>query len=759
MESTSFDVHTLIESLTLEEKAALCTGATPWQTLAVERLGLPSMTVSDGPHGLRRSADLTTMISHSLPATCFPVAAALAATWDEALLHELGVALAEECIAQGVDILLGPGINIKRSPLCGRNFEYFSEDPLLAGKLSASLIRGIQSKGVGTSLKHYAVNNQESRRFTVSAQIDQRTLHEIYLTGFEIAVKEGQPWTLMCAYNRVNGTFCSEHHYLLTEVLRDQWGFEGFVMSDWGAVRNRVPALAAGLDLQMPGPVPHATQAVIDAVKNGELDEAVLNLSVERLLRIIERAQATPKGDGTFDVNAHHALARKIASESIVLLKNAGDLLPLKGDETIAVIGSAANKPVFQGGGSSHVNATRVDVPLEALRTRAEIRYAMGDGQSVTVNQAQISEAVEAATSADVALLYIALPASIESEGYDRRDLYLTEHQIELIQAVGAAQPKTVVILNNGSALDMRAWIDAVPAVLETWLPGQAGAEAVLDVIYGAVNPSGKLAETFPLRLSDTPSYTNFPGENGVVNYGEGIFVGYRGYDVREQPVLFPFGYGLSYTQFAYSNLRISKTAFTVDESLDVSVDIRNVGERAGKEIVQLYVHDPVSRLQRPPKELKGFAKVALEAGESKTVTLKLDSRAFSYYDPAYGRWLAEAGDFEILVGSSAHDIHLRQTVTMTVGTPLPSILNMESTLGDWLDDPNGHAMVEPMVQMMVGGQEDADMSDALGADMMTFFRDLPLVVMLNFQANALGGVTPESIVENLLTDVQTQPS
>lgn len=749
------EITSLIESLTLEEKAALTTGGTPWQTTPVERLGLPAMTVTDGPHGLRRSTDITSMITGSLPATCFPVAAALASSWDEALLYELGVALGEECVALDVDILLGPGINIKRSPLCGRNFEYFSEDPLLAGKLSASLIRGIQSQGVGTSLKHYAVNNQESRRFTVSAEVDERTLHEIYLTGFEIAVKEGQPWTLMCAYNRVNGTFCSEHRYLLTTVLRDQWGFEGFVMSDWGAVRDRVAAIEGGLDLQMPGPVPHATRALIEAVNNGALDEAVLDQSVDRLLRIIQQAKTTPKGSGTFDVDGHHALARKIASESIVLLKNAGDLLPLSGDETVAVIGGAASTPVYQGGGSSHVNATRVDVPLEHLRERAEVRYAPGDGQSVSVNQPQINEAVEIAQSADVALLYIALPASIESEGYDRRDLQLTPHQVALIQAVAAAQPKTIVILNNGSAIDMRAWIGAVPAVLETWLPGQAGAEAVLDVLYGVVNPSGKLAETFPLRLSDTPSFLNFPGENGVVNYGEGIFVGYRGYEAREHEVLFPFGYGLSYTQFSYSNLHVSRTDFTVDDTLEVTVDVSNVGKRAGKEIVQLYVHDPVSRLQRPPKELKAFAKVALEPGETKTVRFTLNERAFSYYHPAHHRWTAEAGDFEIMVGSSAAAIHLRQTVTMTAGTPIPSLLDMESTLGDWLDDARGREMVEPMVQMMVGSSENETMNDALGTDMTAFFRDLPLVVMLNFQASSLGGATPDGIVKDMLSQVK----
>lgn len=744
------DIRSLIENLTLEEKAALVTGGTPWQTFPVERLGLPAITVADGPHGVRRSEDVTSMITKSLPATAFPVAVALASTWDEALMEELGHALAEEAIAQNVDILLGPGINMKRSPLCGRNFEYFSEDPLLAGKLSAALIRSIQSMGVGTSLKHFAVNNQESRRFTISAEVDERTLHEVYLAGFEIAVKEGQPWTLMCAYNRVNGVYCSEHTELLTTILRDDWGFEGFVMSDWGAVRDRVTALRAGLELQMPGPVPYSTQAVIDAVQNGSLDEAVLDQGVERLLNVIQRALETPKGHGTFDVAGHHALARKIASESIVLLKNAGRLLPLSPDDTVAVIGQAATNPAYQGGGSSHVNAIQVDVPLDKLKGRAEVQYAIGDGRSIEVDQLQISEAVQIAMSADVALLYIALPASIESEGYDRDDLYLTPHQTALIQAVAAAQPKTVVILNNGSAIDMHTWIDSVPAVLETWLPGQAGAEAVLDVLYGVVNPCGKLTETFPLSLSDTPSYLNFPGENGKVRYGEGIFIGYRSYDAREREVLFPFGHGLSFTQFEYSNLRLSQTEFTVNDALTVTVDVTNVGDRGGKEIVQLYVHDVVSRLQRPPKELKAFAKVALEPGETKTVSMTLQDRAFSYYDPAFGRWLAEAGEFEILVGSSSAAIRLRQSVTLSVGTPVPSHLNVESTLGDWLADPRGKAMVEPMAAFLLG---DNGMSDALGTDMSTFFRDLPLTALLGFQAATLSA-SPQQIVAGMLEQV-----
>lgn len=737
----------LIANMTLAEKAALCTGASPWRTVAVERLGLESIVVSDGPHGLRRSVDLDSLITESLPATCFPVASALSASWDVELLYEMGEALAEESIALGVDVILGPGMNIKRSPLCGRNFEYFSEDPVLAGEMASALVNGIQSNGVGTSVKHFAVNNQETRRFTVNAVVDERTLHEIYLAGFEIAVKKSQPWTMMCAYNSVNGDFCAENHTLLTEILRDQWGYEGFVMSDWGAVHERVAAVKAGLELEMPGPSPHRTQAVIDAVNNGELDVTILNQAVERLLTIILRAQETPKGQTTLDIDGHHALARRIASECIVLLKNDKGVLPLKPDLHVAVIGQAAQTPVFQGGGSSHINTTKVDAPLDLLRERAEVQYVVGD-PGMARDQAAIDEAVAVVKGADVAVLFIALPASIESEGYDRPHMQLTEQQVSLIKSVAATNKQTVVVLNNGSALDMRAWIDDVDAVIEAWLPGQAGAGAIVDILYGDVNPSGKVGETFPLKLEDTPAYLSFPGEYNEVRYGEGVFVGYRGYDAMGRDVLFPFGFGLSYTTFAYSNLRVSKSSFGVDDTLEVSVDVTNTGNVAGKEIVQVYVHDAESKLPRPEKELKAFAKVALNAGETRTATLQLSPRAFQYYNPRYHGWIAEAGDFEIRVGRSSADICLTQTVTLSEGTFLPSVLDEQSTVGEWMDDARGRAMVQPLMDMMFGGQE----SDALGIDMNAFFKDLPLTVLLGFGGS--GGASPQDIVQGMLEQV-----
>jgi beta-glucosidase len=735
-------IQALIVQMTLEEKAALCTGASAWTTTPVKRLNLPELLVSDGPHGIRRIADVHALTQKSLPATCFPTASSLAATWDVELLFEMGQTLAAEAIALGVDVILGPGVNMKRSPLCGRNFEYFSEDPYQAGAMAASLIKGIQSRGVGTSLKHYAVNNQEFERFSINAQVDERALREIYLPAFETAVTQSQPWTVMCSYNKINGAYGSEHTQLLTDILKKEWGFEGFVVSDWGAVHDRVAALKAGLDLEMPGPKQTRVNAVIEAVRNGELDEAVLDEAVRRILRITLCAAQTPKG-GSFDAAAHHALARKVAAEGMVLLKNNG-LLPLQTPQHIAVIGRAAQQAHFQGGGSSHINPTQVDIPfneLQKLAENAELSFAAGYPENDSQNQALIDEAVAIAQVADVALLYIALPSFKESEGYDRADLDLTAQQVALIQAVTAVQPHTVVILNNGAPVVMGAWLDGAAAVLEAWMMGQAGGGAIADVLFGRVNPSGKLAETYPHRLPDTPAYLNFPGENGMVRYGEGLFIGYRYYDAKQMPVLFPFGYGLSYTSFAYSNLQVSADSFRDVDGLAVSVDVTNTGAMAGKEIVQLYVHDQASRLIRPVKELKGFAKIALEPGETKTVTLTLDFRAFAYYDPAYRQWIAEDGQFDILVGASATDIRCQATVTLQSTAQLPSILHEESTIRHWFNDPTGKTILQPMfTELTTNGlfSQDESGQDAIGMDTLSFLMDLPLRSFLHFQEGSL---------------------
>ena len=767
------DIKSIISKMTLEEKAALCTGASNWSTTPVERLGIPEMIVSDGPHGVRRVADVRSMGQKSLPATCFPTASCTASTWDVDLIKQMGIALAEECIALNVDVLLGPGVNMKRSPLNGRNFEYFSEDPFLAGELAANFINGIQSKGVGTSLKHYAANNQEFQRFSISAEIDERTLREIYLPAFEKAVKQAQPWTVMCSYNKVNGTFASEHHQLLTEILKEEWGFEGLVVSDWGAVRNRVSALKAGLDWEMPGPQDLRVKAVVEAVRSGDLSESTLDESVRRILRIVFKAKETAKGNDTFDVDAHHELASKIATEGVVLLKNDG-LLPLKDHQHIAVIGRSAETAHFQGGGSSHINPTRVAMPYKELQARAEnaeLTYAEGYPTDNSFQQGMIDDAVKLAQSADVALLYIALPTFKESEGYDRHDLDLTLQQIALIKAVSKAQPKTVVVLNNGAPVAMSEWIDDVSAVLEGWMMGQAGGAALADILFGRVNPSGKLAETFPLKLTDTPSHINWPGGAGKVHYGEGIFIGYRYYDAKEIPVLFPFGHGLSYTTFEYSNAKVSSNNFKDVDGLTISVDVKNTGKLAGKETVQVYVHDQKSDLIRPVKELKGFAKVELQPGETKTVSIHLDFRAFAYYHPEHKQWITEDGGFDILIGASSADIRSRLTTTLQSTLDLPCILDIESTLREWMADRRGrqvlgslYEQIESQVRRLFAGEnrygntksgEQVTEQTVMGMDIMDMMVDMPVVSVLMFQKESLT-MPAEEMVAGLLRQVHS---
>ncbi|HNE68803.1 MAG TPA: glycoside hydrolase family 3 C-terminal domain-containing protein [Anaerolineales bacterium] len=767
------DIKSIISKMTLEEKAAICTGASNWSTTPVERLGIPEMIVSDGPHGVRRVADVRSMGQKSLPATCFPTASCTASTWDVDLIKQMGIALAEECIALNVDVLLGPGVNMKRSPLNGRNFEYFSEDPFLAGELAANFINGIQSKGVGTSLKHYAANNQEFQRFSISAEIDERTLREIYLPAFEKAVKQAQPWTVMCSYNKVNGTFASEHQQLLTEILKEEWGFEGLVVSDWGAVRNRVSALKAGLDWEMPGPQDLRVKAVVEAVRSGDLSEATLDESVRRILRIVFKAKETAKGNGTFDVDAHHELASKIATEGVVLLKNDG-LLPLKDHQHIAVIGRSAETAHFQGGGSSHINPTKVAMPYKELQARAEnaeLTYAEGYPTDNSFQQGMIDDAVKLAQSADVALLYIALPTFKESEGYDRHDLDLTLQQIALIKAVSKAQPKTVVVLNNGAPVAMSEWIDDVSAVLEGWMMGQAGGAALADILFGRVNPSGKLAETFPLKLTDTPSHINWPGGAGKVHYGEGIFIGYRYYDAKEIPVLFPFGHGLSYTTFEYSNAKVSSNNFKDVDGLTVTVDVKNTGNLAGKETVQVYVHDQKSDLIRPVKELKGFAKVELQPGETKTVSIHLDFRAFAYYHPEHKQWITEDGGFDILIGASSADIRSRLTTTLQSTLDLPCILDIESTLREWMADRRGrqvlgslYEQIENQVRRLFAGEdrygntksgEQVTEQTVMGMDIMDMMVDMPVVSVLMFQKESLT-MPAEEMVAGLLRQVHS---
>ncbi len=754
------DIRAIVKQMTLEEKAALCTGANNWATVPLDRLGVPVFTMSDGPHGLRHVADPDLLASQPFPATCFPTASTLGSTWNNELVNAVGQAIAEECITQGVDVILGPGVNMKRTPLCGRNFEYFSEDPYLAGEMAASIIEGVQSKGVGTSLKHFATNNQEYHRFSASSMVDERTLREIYLPAFEKAVKRGKPWTVMCSYNRLNGTYASENHHLLVDILKNEWGFEGLVVSDWGAVHDRVAALKGGLDLEMPGPRPARVQAVVDAVQAGELEESILDESVFRILNIVFMA-ASPEKKSGFDARSHHNLAKQAACEGIVLLKNNG-ILPLKARKHIAVIGLAAKEPYYQGSGSSKVNPIILDNPISELKRaagEAELSFSQGYVSDEGIQQDLIDDAVQIALAADVALIYIGMAQIADNEGNDRPGIDLTPQQVALIQAVAHAQPSTIVILNNGSAVAMSEWIDGVAAVLEGWASGQASGSAIADILFGWVNPSGKLSESFPLKLNDTPAYLNYPGENDEVRYGEGIFIGYRYYDEKEINVLFPFGYGLSYTNFAYSNSKVSARTFRDTDGLMVSVDVTNTGERAGKEVVQFYVHDHMASLARPPKELKGFAKVELQPGETKTVTVQLNLRAFAFYHPGYGKWITEDGKFDILIGASATDIRCTEKVTLQSTIKQPSLLNRFSTVREWLEDPCGKVVFDPIYEMITsqmkamfgaeGHNEDAADTEILG------LMDMPLLSIFEFSQKDMPAPA-EQMIDLMLEQVHT---
>ena len=672
------NIQQLIAEMTLEEKASLCSGLNLWYTKPVERLGIPSVMVTDGPHGLRKQVEVNDMggLSDSYPATCFPTASALAATWDRELVQQVGIALGEECRQERVLVLLGPGANIKRSPLCGRNFEYFSEDPFLSGEIAKSHILGVQSQGVGTSLKHFATNNQEYRRMTVDAVIDTRALHEIYLAGFEIAVRETQPWTIMGAYNRLNGTYCCENPLLLNEILRKRWGFHGLVMTDWGAMNARVAALESGLELEMPGPADANDARIVEAVRSGELDIAVLDQAVERILEMVFKAQPVFAEDDRFDQDAHHALARRVAAEGSVLLKNAGEILPLEKTARIALLGGFAKHPRYQGAGSSLINPLRLDNlhdEMVKIAGSENIAYAPGyPGQGLIFDANLLNEAVQLAQTADIVVVHIGLPDSFEVEGMDRGHLKLPESHNRLVEAVCAIHDKVVVVLSNGSPVEM-PWVDQVEAILEGYLGGQAGGGGLADVLYGLVNPSGKLAETFPLRLEDHPSHAYFPGGPKTVEYRESLFVGYRFFETVDKPVLFPFGHGLSYTTFAYEDLRLSHSTLTDQETLTVRLTVRNTGARAGKEVVQVYINPESPTAFRPKMELKGFEKVALQPGEAREVNITLGRRAFAHFSTALNDWQVEPGNYRILVGSSSREIHLEGTVQLTATqTPAP---------------------------------------------------------------------------------------
>lgn len=708
------DAAEIVAELTLEEKASLTSGASFWTTKAVERAGVPAIVLTDGPHGVRlqRGSADHLGIGDSVPATCFPPAVALGSTFDPELLERVGRALGEEARAEGVGVLLGPGINIKRSPLCGRNFEYLSEDPLVSGVLGAALVNGLQSQGVGASLKHFAANNQEHDRMRASSDVDPRPLREIYLRGFQRVVEDAQPWTVMCSYNRLNGVYTSEDPWLLTSVLRDEWGFEGLVVSDWGAVNDRVEGLPAGLDLEMPASDGRTDAQLVSAVRDGRLDEAALDLAVRRAVELAQKAVAGAPSPGApsaaYDVDAHHALAREAAARGAVLLRNEGGLLPLAPSQKVAVIGEFARTPRYQGAGSSLINPTRLDTALAAIEEQAGagVVFAPGftiDGKGDAEASALVEEAVAAAAAADVAVLFLGLPAAAESEGFDREHLHLPASQLALVEAVRDANPNVVVVLANGGVVEL-PFAGDVPAIVEGWLGGQAGGGGIADVLYGAVNPSGRLAETIPLRLEDTPAFLDFPGEFGHVRYGEGLFVGYRWYDARDAAVRYPFGHGLSYTTFAYEGLSVEADA----TGLTVRVTVENTGSRDGREVVQVYTGVPGSSVQRAPRSLAGFASVELAAGESREVEVRVRREDLAYWDVRVDRWVVEGGELAVEVGASSRDIRLTAAVAID-GDAVRLPLSMESSIADVMADPIAGPAAAAALASLAGGMADTD--------------------------------------------------
>lgn len=721
--------------MTLEEKAGMCSGLDFWHLKEVEHLGIPKVMVSDGPHGLRKQDEKGDHlgINDSIKAVCFPPAVLSACSFDRGLMEEMGKAIGREAQANDVSVVLGPAVNIKRSPLCGRNFEYYSEDPYLAGEIAAAFVKGVQSQHVGTSIKHFAANNQEYRRMSSSSEVDERTLREIYFPAFEIAVKKAQPYTFMCSYNQINGTFASENKWLLTDVLRGEWGFKGYVMSDWGAVNDRVKGLEAGLELEMPASGGDNDAMIVKAVKDGALEEKILDQAVERILRIIFE-YADHRKPQEFTMEKDHEEAQHIAEESMVLLKNENHILPLKTSEKAAFIGGFARNTRFQGGGSSHINCFKTTNVLDSVPCDAQVVYAEGfPADRDFYDKVLADEAVKAAAEADKAVIFAGLPESFESEGYDRSHMRLPECQNRLITEILKVQPNTVIVLHNGSPVEM-PWLGEIKGLLETYLGGQAGGAAAANILYGKINPSGKLAETMPLKLSDNPSYLNFGGGEKV-EYREGIFVGYRYYDTKEMDVAFPFGYGLSYTTFAYSNLKLSMENPTEKDTVMVSADVTNTGKSAGKEVVQLYIRDLTGSAIRPEKELKGFEKVFLEPGETKTVTMELNKRSFAWYNTELHDWFAASGDYEILVGASSRDIRLTETLHLNSSQRLPMHVHMNTTLGDLLRNSETAEAAKKLIQKYLSGEAGSEAaSEAVSEEMTMAMTDsMPLRALMGF--------------------------
>ncbi len=747
-------IRSKIKELTLEEKVSLCSGSDFWHTKEIERLGIPSVMVSDGPSGLRKQdyEAGANNVNASIKAVCFPTAVSLAASFDRDVVRSVGEAIGEECQAENVAAILGPGNNIKRSPLCGRNFEYYSEDPFLSGNVAAAFIDGVQSKGVGTSLKHFCANNQEYRRNSYDSRIDERTLREIYLRSFEIAVKESKPWTVMCAYNMVNGVQMSENRRILTDILRNEWGFEGLVVSDWGAVRDRVKGIAAGLDLEMPYSYGAYDKIVIDAVKNGELDESDLDKCVERILEFVYRAVDSHDPEAKWDKEEHHLLARNIATECIVLLKNDNKVLPVKNDEYVLFVGGFAKKSRFQGGGSSHINCASIDSILFAVQGNSKVIYEEGfSAIDDSYDEVLFNRAVTAAKDVDKVVIFAGLPDLYECEGYDREHLDIPQVQNDLIEAITKVNPHVIVVLENGSPVTM-PWLDKVEGVMETYLCGEGVGVATVRAIYGRINPSGRLPETFPLRLEDNPSYIDFSGDVTNIEYREGIFTGYRYYSKRKMPVLFPFGYGLSYSTFSYGKMTVDTDKMKDDETLEVTVDVINESGIPGKEVVQLYVEAdiPDSTIRRAVRELKGFEKIYLEPGDKKTVRFILDKSAFAYYDTQLSDWYVEPGNYKVEICKNAEEVIVFETVTVENAKPKKPRYDENSVYKDIMKDPHAAKIAKPYFDKYLFKDPDTSSTDevvteAFGSDPDIFLRDTTLRNVVNM---SFGKVTYEDMRE-----------
>lgn len=711
-----------VNDLTLEEKAALTSGTNPWSLGNVAAKGLSNYTITDGPHGLRKAQNTESMdVEENVPATCFPPAAGMACSWNPELVERVGEAMGEECIQEQVAVILGPGVNIKRNPLGGRCFEYWSEDPYLAGHTAVGIVKGVQSKGVGTSLKHFAANNQETDRLRISATISPRALREIYLPAFEYIVKTAQPWTVMCSYNKINGVFSSQNRWLLTDVLRGEWGFKGIVMSDWGAVSDRVAALNAGLNLEMPPS--NTDNQIVAAAKDGRIPATQLDEMAQGMIDLVAKARPAMSRDGyQYDMDAHNEVARQAAVESMVLLKNEDATLPVAKGAKIAVIGEFARTPRYQGAGSSLINPTKLTSFLDALEERGVAAdFAPGFTLDDAAQDPALTEqAVTAAEQADVVLLFLGLPSAYESEGFDRTTLDIPAKQVEVLEAVAAANPNVAVVLSNGSVVSL-PWRGRAKAILETWLLGQAGGAALADVIFGDEAPSGKLAQTIIDDVNDDPSAMNWPGEEGHVDYGEGVFVGYRYHDTFRKQVTYPFGYGLSYATFDVHDATVAKTG---PRTAEVTVTVTNTSDVAGAETVQVYVAPPKAKVARPVHELKGFAKVALEPGESKNVTIALDDRAFAYWSERFDDWHVEGGTYTVEVGVSSRDIISRIDVEIDDDG---KIMNLDewSTFGEWLDDPIGAPILQHVLDDM--GKEAGRPIIPDSALMVMFLRSMPL--------------------------------